>query len=267
MLGRSGDSRRPKANMESDLYPPVKRHLESLGLEVKGEVRGCDLVALSDGTPELVVIGEMKAAFTLELVLQGVDRTAACDEVWLAVAASKRGRGREGDPRVKKLCRFLGFGLMAVTPAGGIEVIVEPAPWKPRRDGKRRSRIVEEFRRRRGDPVAGGSTRLPQLTAYRQQALAIAVRLATAPARPRDLRSETPDAAKILQSNVYGWFTRIERGLYGLTEAGRGALVTWAGALGADGSASTGPAPVGGAGDMPGLAHAASAAAPLEPVP
>ena len=33
--------------------------------------------------------------------------------------------------------------------AGRIEVIVEPAPWKPRRDGRRRSRIVEEFRRRR----------------------------------------------------------------------------------------------------------------------
>ena len=33
----------------------------------------------------------MKQSFTLELVLQAVDRTSACDEVWLAVAASKRG--------------------------------------------------------------------------------------------------------------------------------------------------------------------------------
>jgi hypothetical protein len=37
-----------------------------------------------------------------------------------------------------------------------------------------------------------------------------------------------PDAAKILQGNVYGWFERIERGLYGLTSSGRAALVTWA---------------------------------------
>jgi hypothetical protein len=85
--------------LETDLYPPVKRHLERLGLEVKGEVRGCDLVALSDGSPELVVIGEMKQSFTLELVLQAVDRTSACDEIWLAVGASKRGRGRENDAR------------------------------------------------------------------------------------------------------------------------------------------------------------------------
>ena len=105
--------------METDLYPPIKRHLERLGLEVKGEVCGCDLVALSEGSPELVVIGEMKQSFTLELVLQAVDRASACDEVWLAVGASKRGRGRENDARVKKLCRFLGFGLLTVTAEGG----------------------------------------------------------------------------------------------------------------------------------------------------
>ena len=214
--------------METDLYPPIKRHLEKLGLEVKGEVRGCDLVALSDGSPELVVIGEIKQSFTLELVLQAVDRTSACDEVWLAVGASKRGRGRENDARVKKLCRFLGFGLLTVNAGGRVDVVVEPAAWKPRRDAKRRSRIVEEHRRRKGDPVAGGSTRTPQVTAYRQQALAVANALAGTPSRPRDLRTLAPDAAKILQGNVYGWFERIERGLYGLTSSGHVALVTWA---------------------------------------
>ncbi len=214
--------------METDLYLPIKRHLERYGLEVKGEVCGCDLVGLSDGVPELVVIGEMKRSFTLELVLQAVDRTSACDEVWLAVGASKRGRGRESDSRVKKLCRFLGFGLLTVAADGRVEVMVEPTAWKPRRDAKRRSRLVAEHRGRLGDPVVGGSTRLPQMTAYRQQALAVAQALGAAPSRPRDLRSRAPDAAKILQSNVYGWFERIERGLYGLTSTGHAALVTWA---------------------------------------
>ena len=214
--------------METDLYPPIKRHLEALGLEVKGEVCGCDLVALSEGSPEIVVIGEMKQSFTLELVLQAVDRTSICDEVWLAVRASKWGRGRENDARVKKLCRFLGFGLLTVTANGRVDVVAEPTPWKPRRDAKRRSRIVEEHRRRKGDPVAGGSTRTPQMTAYRQQALAVANALARTSRRPRDLRVLAPDAAKILQGNVYGWFERIERGLYGLTSSGRVALVRWA---------------------------------------
>lgn len=214
--------------METDLYLPVKRHLEGLGFEVKGEIRSCDLVALKDGTPEFVVIGELKASFSLELVLQAVDRSAACDEVWLAVARSKRGRGREADPRVKKLCRLLGFGLLTVGMAGDVEPVIEPGPWKPRRDPKRRSRLIEEHRKRRGDPVPGGVTRRPQLTAYRQQALACAARMADGPARPRDLKPLVPDAAKILRHNVYGWFERVERGLYGLTPAGRLALATWA---------------------------------------
>ena len=160
--------------MESNLYPPVKRFLEKLGFEVKGEVCGCDLVALDGQEPAAVVIGELKLSFTLDLVLQAVDRFAACDEIWLAVRASRR--GREHDPRVRKLCRLLGLGLLSVSATGKVEVLVEPVPWRPRRDAKRRSRILEEHRRRQGDPALGGSTRQPIMTAYRQQALACAAR-------------------------------------------------------------------------------------------
>ena len=213
--------------MESSLYLPVKRFLEKLGFEVKGEIRGCDLVALREGEPAAVVIGELKLTFTLDLVLQAVDRSGACDEVWLAVRASRRGRGRESDSRVKKLCRLLGFGLLAVLPAGKVEVLVEPVPWRPRRDTKRRSKIVDEHRRRQGDPTMGGSTRQPIMTAYRQQALACAAALAHTPARPRDLKSSYPDAPKILLSNVYGWFLRIERGVYSLSDGGKAALIRW----------------------------------------
>jgi hypothetical protein len=98
---------------------------------VKGEIRGCDLVAVRDGEPPAVIIGELKLAFTLELILQAVDRTAACDEVWLAVRASRRARGREHDPRVKKLCRFLGFGLLCVSARGKVDVSSNPFPGVP----------------------------------------------------------------------------------------------------------------------------------------
>src|SRR3954466_12554409 len=98
---------------ETSLYAPVKRFLESLGFDVKGEICGCDLVALRGDEPPVVVIGELKLRFNLELVLQGIERSAACDDVWLAVRASFR-RGRENDRRVRKLCRLLGFGLLGV---------------------------------------------------------------------------------------------------------------------------------------------------------
>ena len=213
--------------MESSLYLPVKRFLEKLGFEVKGEVCGCDLVALASGEPTALVVCELKLTFSLELILQAVDRSSVCDEVWLAVGASRRGRGREHDPRARKLCRLLGVGLLCVSTKGTVEVLVEPVPWRPRRDAKRRSRIVEEHRRRQGDPTLGGSTRQPIMTAYRQQALACAAALSQAPARPRDLKGEMPDAPKILLRNVYGWFVRIDRGLYALSEPGRAALRRW----------------------------------------
>jgi len=213
--------------LETTLYLPVKRFLERLGFEVKGEVDGCDLVALRGDDPPVVVIGELKLSFTLELVLQGVDRTPACDEVWLAVRSSSRGRGRETDPRVRKLCRLLGFGLLGVFPRGHVEPLVEPRRWRPRRDPRRRSRLVDEHRRRRGDPAAGGSTRAPIMTAYRQRALICAAALGAGPLSTRELKAVVSDAPTILLRNVYGWFLRVERGLYALTKEGKVALARW----------------------------------------
>lgn len=213
--------------METALYLPVKRFLEKLGFTVKGEVGGCDLVALSGGDPPIVVIGELKLSFNLELILQAVDRASAADEVWLAAKLSARGKGRESDARFRNLCRRLGFGMLAVTNTGDVEVIVKPPTTAPRRDPKKRSRLVAEHQRRKGDPVLGGSTRSPIMTAYRQQALGCAAALSGGPRRVKDLRVEFPDAGKILLHNVYGWFDRAERGIYVLTDAGRAALKRW----------------------------------------
>jgi hypothetical protein len=211
--------------VETSLYLPVKRYLEKLGFAVKGEVRGCDVVGLrGDG---IVVICELKLSFNLELVLQGVDRSAACEEVWLAVRTTLRRSSRDRDPRVRKLCRLLGFGLLGVSGSGQVEPVVEPRPWRPRRDLKERSRLVAEHQRRQGDPTAGGSTRAPIMTAYRQQALACAAMLSDGPRSTRELRPAVPDAAKIVLQNVYGWFVRTGRGVYDLTEAGHAALVRW----------------------------------------
>jgi hypothetical protein len=211
---------------ETSLYLPVKRFLEGLGFAVKGEVCGCDIVALRGDGPPLVVVGELKLGFNLELVLQGVNRMTACDEVWLAVRMRAR-RGREHDARVRKLCRLLGFGLLGVSTSGRVDVLVQPGPWRPRRDQHRRMRLIDEHRRRIGDPASGGMSKMPIMTAYRQQALTCAASLLEGPRRTREIRTIVPDAPKILLRNVYGWFYRIERGIYGLTQAGATALDRW----------------------------------------
>ena len=50
-----------KSLIESDLYFPVKRFLESQDFKVKGEVEHCDIVAVR-GQEELLVV-ELKLSF------------------------------------------------------------------------------------------------------------------------------------------------------------------------------------------------------------
>ena len=171
---------------------------------------GCDVVALDKGVPISVVIAELKLTFTLDLLLQAVDRLPAYDDVWLAVRASPRGRGRENDARVKKLCRLLGLGLVAVSARDNVEVVVEPVPWRPRRDPKRRSRIVEEHRKRRGDPAVGGSTRRPIMTAYRQQALDFAK--SNTSHHPPDVKCQKRSALARLAAGGHGEQYRLSAG-------------------------------------------------------
>jgi hypothetical protein len=211
---------------ETSLYDAVKAFLEQLGFEVKGEVCGCDIVGVRPGEPPMLVITELKLALTLELVLQGVERLRAADEVWLAVLATRRGRDR--DRRAHRLCRLLGFGLLAVQPASGnVEVLAEPTPYRPRPSLPKRRRVLREHAARRGDTTRGGSSRQPIMTAYRQQAIACAAGLLGGPMRPKDLKPSAPDAGRILRRNVYGWFERVQPGLYQLTGAGAEAVRHW----------------------------------------
>ena len=207
-------------SLESDLYAPVKALLEGQGYVVKGEVRGCDVVAVRGAEPPVVV--ELKRAFGLGLVLQGVDRLALTDLVYLAV-----GQWPKQMKNVKKLCRRLGLGLIVV---GGdkADVVLDPAPYLPRKNKRKVGRMLGEHARRVGDPNLGGQAmRAPLMTAYRQQALRCAELLAlNGPMKLAAMRAaaDVPNVASILQSDVYGWFERVERGVYAITPKGRQGL-------------------------------------------
>ena len=203
---------------ETALYAAVKRFLEAQGFEAKGEVVGCDIVAVRPGEPAIVVICELKLQFNLELLLQAADRMSVADAVWLAVPRTRRGRDR--DRRVVRLCRLLGVGLLTVGTDGIVDILAEPTPYRPRTDANRRKRLLREHGRRRGDPTPGGSTRKTIMTAYRQRALACAEALKDGQATCRTLAAVTPEAPGIVLRNMYGWFERVARGTYRLTEAG-----------------------------------------------
>jgi len=213
---------------ESDLYPAVKAFLEGQGYEVKAEVRGCDVVAIRGDEPPVIV--ELKLGFSLALVLQGVDRLTLTDRVYLAVGRPRGRRGRRGSVLrrdVRDLCRRLGLGLMTVAPghsAGCVEVVVDPVPYRPRRRTASLTRLLGEHARRVGDPNRGGVTRTPIVTAYRQEALRCAMLIERGGhASLKALRESglVPNAPRILQRDVYGWFRRLQRATYALTERAR----------------------------------------------
>jgi len=230
--GQNDNAYRP----ETALYAPVKEFLENRGYEVKGEVRGCDLVARR-GDEEPIVV-ELKLRFNLALVLQGIDRLALTERVYLAVprppSRRRRSRGLAPDsPDIRKLCRRVGLGLMLVG-RRNVEILEEPLPYRPRIAKARLLRLKDEFDRRIGDANVGGTASVPVVTAYRQDALRCARALALGgPMRVGALRAAAgvPGAARMLQRNVYGWFTRIERGTYILSEGGRDALTRFAAAI------------------------------------
>lgn len=206
--------------LESDLYAPVKALLEGQGYVVKGEVRGCDVVAVRGKEPPVVV--ELKRTFGLGLVLQGVDRLALTDLVYLAV-----GQWPKQMKNVKKLCRRLGLGFIVVAKEKA-DVVLDPTPYVPRQNKRKSGRLLGEHARRVGDPNVGGQAmRAPLMTAYRQEALRCAELLAVqGPMKVAALRTacDAPKAAQILQQDVYGWFERVERGVYAITPKGREGL-------------------------------------------
>lgn len=222
----------PKPQPETALYLPVKRFLEARGFVAKGEVRGCDVVAVAPEAPEAPVVVELKRAVTLAAVLQCLDRFAVTDLVYLAVPAEAAERaGRKG---IARLFRRIGLGLLGVGARGAVEVLAEPLgpPRRlPRRNAARARAIIAEHARRQGDPNPGGvrgGVRL--VTAYRQEALRCAAVLhaspggAPLPVRAVRERAEAPNAGRILYRNVYGWFEPAGRDLYRLTECGARAL-------------------------------------------
>ncbi len=222
---------------EADLYQPVKLFLERKGYDVKGEVRGCDVVARRGDEPLLIV--ELKLRFNLQLLLQGVERLALTDQVYLAVprAVGRRVSPSPDDGDVRKLCRRLGLGLMTVNlaakPERAVEIVLDPLPYQPRKNKRRAGLLLREHSHRVGDHNRGGVRGVPIVTAYRQQALRCAQLLSDGAQSIKIMRATglVPNVAAILQDDVYGWFQRSQRGVYGLSEKGRLALEIFAHAL------------------------------------
>jgi len=215
----------------------VKAYFTSLGYEVKGEVGAADLVAVPRGTPEGCepVIVELKTSFTLSLFHQAINRQSMSDQVYIAVPRKSGKAAMVAIRRNKMLCRRLGIGLITVRISDGrVDVHCEPAPFVPRKIKKRKLKLLSEFERRHGDPNEGGMTSAGMMTSYRQGALRCAKVLHDEGACKGSYVAKMAGfdkATTLMASNHYGWFEKIERGVYGLTPAGAKALEEHAAAV------------------------------------
>lgn len=215
---------------EADLYAPVKAYLQRQGYDVKGEVGAVDVMAVRKGDPAVLV--ELKLGFTLALFHQGIDRLAVTDLVYVAVP-EKAGKAAQRSLKDNvKLARRVGLGVLTVRMRDGhITAHADPGGYVPRKQPKSAKRLLKAFDRLKGDPNEGGATRHGIVTGYRQDALLCARFLAvhgpSAGAKVKEW-AEVPLATRIMADDHYGWFERVSRGVYGLTDAGRKGLADWA---------------------------------------
>ncbi len=219
---------------EVDLYGPIKQFLESQGYAVKGEIRACDIVAVRGDEGPVVV--ELKERLNLALLLQAVDRLRVSDAVYVAFRIGKghSASWRSRRKQVTSLLRRLGLGLLTVSARGSVVAVLDPAPYRPRLDTGRRTRLLREFAERVGDPETGGSTSRQRLTAYRQDAVRCARELTNERVLKVSVireRAEVSRAGPILRDNHYGWFERVKTGHYELSPSGRRDMIRWSDAL------------------------------------
>ena len=216
---------------ESDLYQPLKNYLENQGYDVKGEIQNCDVMAIREHEPPVIV--ELKLTFNLQVILQSVERLGLTSNVYIGVPRSTKIINKE-QKRINKLLRRLGIGLILIDPSrenGNIEIILDPIPYKPRESKVRKQRLLGEFAKRVGDPNTGGTEkRKGIMTAYRQRAILVAGFLQKAgPTKASDVARalELSEARNILYRNHHGWYERVGKGIYEISPRGKKELPQW----------------------------------------
>ncbi|MCM0649089.1 DUF2161 family putative PD-(D/E)XK-type phosphodiesterase [Clostridium swellfunianum] len=214
--------------LESDLWKPVSDFFVKEGYTVRSEVKDCDIAAIKG--EELVVI-ELKKNLSVDLLAQAAKRQKAADLVYIAVPKPKKLIGNAKWKDICHLIRRLELGLILVSIKGRqsfIEIPIHPIPFDREKSRnmskKKRESIIKEASSRYKDSNIGGSTGKKLVTAYKECAIFIACCLQKfGPLSPKKLREFGADEKKttsILSENHYGWFKRIDRGVYSITEVG-----------------------------------------------
>jgi hypothetical protein len=213
-----------KKLQEIDLYKPIQTYFLREGYEVYGEVKDCDIVAVKD--EELVVI-ELKLTLSVDLLIQAAKRQRITDKVYVAIPKPKHRLNSKRWTEKCHLIRRLELGLIVVSSPGKrgrAEIIFEPTPFIRRKNKRKQDSIMKEINGRSADYNVGGSNRTKIMTAYKENCIQIACYLENlGPLSPKKLNQlgSGKNTSSVLTKNYYGWFERIKRGIYVISEKGK----------------------------------------------
>ena len=150
------------------------------------------------------------------------------DHVYIAVPRKTGKAALVAIRRNKMLCRRLKIGLITVRmKTGQIDVHCEPKDFTARKQPAKKAQLLKEFGSRHGDPNKGGMTSVGLMTSYRQGALRCAKVLHDEGACKGSYVAKMAGfekATRLMASNHYGWFEKVDKGIYGLTREGAKAL-------------------------------------------
>ena len=193
------------------------------GYQVQAEVKHCDIAAEKNG--RLVVV-ELKRAFGLKLVYQGLERQSLTDEVFVAIPRPKKGAREKAWQDMLRLLKRLELGLLTValdSPLKTVDVVLTPADSMIRKNKRKKEQLQAELEGRQLDANIGGMTRRKIITAYRERVIRLACileregKISLAELRARGLE----ELAVLLGRNYEKWFVRVEKGVYALSEKGK----------------------------------------------
>lgn len=215
---------------EKELYPPVRDLFEKRGYKVNAEVKDCDMTAVKDD--EFVII-ELKRNMTVTLLAQGLRRQKTGADVFVAIPKPKNYSFNKFR-QVFSVLKKLELGLIFVSLRGEYsfaEIVFEPKPYTSQyKNYKKRKEIMNEIDGRTIDTNTGGVTGTKIVTAYTEKCIKIACILdmygELSPKQIRDYGG-ADNTPTILKSNAYGWFRKIDRGIYGITDKGRKGLLEY----------------------------------------
>ena len=204
---------------EKDLFPIIEKRLTELGFIVKAEVNHVDVMAIKE---DKTLIIEMKNTLTLSLIYQGIERQKLTDSVYLAVLKPSDKTLKSRTFREKKaIIKRLGLGLILVdTKNESLSYILDANANTFRKDSKKRKKLHQEFNLRQNALNQGGVTKTKIITAYRELALRILDYLKDGEQPLKDIVAHTKEmkATRVLNDNHYGWFKRVSRGIYALSD-------------------------------------------------